>query len=64
MRKTYTSGEALSLVRKIERSRAKGLRVYKACMEAGVTDTTYYRWREQFKHLLFKASNDNMINLT
>ena len=60
MRKTYTSTEAISLVQKIEKSRTNGERVYKACQQAGVTDTTYYRWKEQLKHLLNKASNDTL----
>lgn len=59
--KKYSKTEAISLVRKIEKSRANGVRVFKACHDAGVTDTTYYRWREQFKRLLVTANNDNSI---
>ena len=59
MQKTYTQSEAVSLVLKIEKCRERGERVFKACQQVGVTDTTYYRWKEQFKYLLHKAGNDN-----
>jgi transposase-like protein len=62
MLKKYSKSEAVSLVKKIEKSRANGARVFKACHDAGVTDTTYYRWREQFKRLLMTANNDNSVS--
>lgn len=55
--KRYSTDEALLVLTKIERSRAKGMRVFKACNETGVTDTTYYRWRAQYKHLLANTSD-------
>lgn len=59
IKKQYSEADAICLVRKIEDSRANGVRVFKACRDAGVTDTTYYRWKEQFKRFLVQASNDN-----
>ncbi len=59
IKKQYSQAEAISLVKQIEDSRNKGVRLFKACREAGVTDTTYYRWKEQFKYYLLMASNDN-----
>lgn len=58
MLKKYSKSEAIALLQKIEKSRADGARVFKACHNAGVTDTTYYRWREQFNPLLMTANND------
>ncbi len=62
MLKKYSKSEAISLVKKIEKSRANGARVFKACQDAGIADTTYYRWRAQFKRLLMSANNDNSVS--
>jgi transposase-like protein len=50
--KRYSTDEALLVLFKIEQNRAEGMRVFEACHETGITDTTYYRWRAQYKHLL------------
>ena len=56
----FPSEKRFELLMKIEESRSNGLPVHTACRKAGVTDTTYYKWRKEFS--VDQAANNNFNN--
>ncbi|MEM7067286.1 MAG: transposase [Pseudomonadota bacterium] len=46
--KRYTNEMILKLLNQIEQNRSAGMRVHQACRLAGITDTTYYKWRNEY----------------
>ncbi len=47
-RKRYTDEDIINLLRQIELSLSSGSDVQTACRSAGVSDATYYNWRERY----------------
>jgi putative transposase len=47
MAKRWTASELERLLRDFDRDRAKGLTVEDVCKKAGITSSTYYRWRQK-----------------
>jgi putative transposase len=47
MQKRRTALEIERLLRDFDRDLAKGLTVGDVCRKAGITESTYYRWREK-----------------
>ncbi len=47
-RKRCSDEDILRLLREIELHLASGIDVSTACRKAGVSDATYYNWRENF----------------
>jgi len=43
--KRFSPETILKLLGEIEANRAQGMRVHTACRRAGISDTTYYKWR-------------------
>ncbi len=48
MGKRRTAEQIQRLLREAERDLAKGLTVSDACRKLGISDQTYYRWRERY----------------
>ena len=48
MGKRRTAEQIQRLLREAQRDLAKGLTVSDACRKLGISDQTYYRWRERF----------------
>jgi putative transposase len=48
MGKRRTTEQIQRLLREAQRDLAKGLTVSDTCRKLGVSDQTYYRWRERF----------------
>lgn len=48
MAKRRTTEQIQRLLREAQRDLAKGLTVSDACRKLGISDQTYYRWRERF----------------
>jgi transposase-like protein len=46
--KKHTPEQIVSLLRQIEVAVANGKTTPIACRESGITEQTYYRWREEF----------------
>ena len=47
-RKRYTSEEIIQHLRTVELETGKGLAVLDACRKLGITEQTYYRWRNEY----------------
>jgi putative transposase len=48
MTKRRNADQIQRLLREAERDLAKGLTITDACRKLGITQTTYYRWRQRF----------------
>jgi ACT domain-containing protein len=48
MGKRRTAAQIQHLLREAQRDLAKGLTVGDACRKLGISEQTYYRWRERF----------------
>ncbi len=47
--KRFTVETIYRLLREIEKNRSIGMRVHTACRLAGISDTTYYKWRSEYQ---------------
>jgi putative transposase len=47
-RKRYTPEEILQHLRTVELDTGKGLAVLDACRKLGITEQTYYRWKNEY----------------
>jgi transposase-like protein len=47
-RKRYTPEEVIQHLRTIELDTGKGLAVLDACRKLGITEQTYYRWKNEY----------------
>ena len=47
-RKRYSDEDVLNLLRQIELSLASGSSIEMACRSAGISDATYYNWRQRY----------------
>jgi transposase-like protein len=47
----YTPEEIIQHLRTVELDTSKGLAVLDACRKLGVTEQTYYRWKEEYEGL-------------
>jgi DNA invertase Pin-like site-specific DNA recombinase len=47
-KKRYTSEEVIQHLRTVELETGKGLAVLDACRKLGVTEQTYYRWKNEY----------------
>ena len=47
-RKRYTAEEIIGQLRTIEIELGKGLGVVDACRKLGITEQTYYRWKNKY----------------
>jgi len=48
MGKRRSVDQIRKLLREVDRDRAKGLTVGLSCRKLGISENTYYRWRERF----------------
>jgi putative transposase len=48
MRKRRTADQIQRLLREADRDLAKGLTVADVCRKLGITENSYYRWRQRF----------------
>ncbi len=48
MTKRRNADQIQRVLREAERDLAKGLTITDACRKLGITQTTYYRWRQRF----------------
>jgi putative transposase len=51
MKKKYSPEQIVKLLREAEAKIAGGKTVEEVCREMGVSDATYYNWRESYGHL-------------
>jgi putative transposase len=48
MSKRRTAAQIVRLLREADRDLAKGLTVADVCRKLGITETSFYRWRQRF----------------
>jgi len=48
MKKRYSAEEIVSKLRQADVGLGKGLRVPEVCKEIGISEQTYYRWRQKY----------------
>ncbi|MEM9330620.1 MAG: transposase [Pseudomonadota bacterium] len=46
----FSNSDMVRILQEIETHRKNGIRLHTACRKAGVTDTTYYKWRNESKN--------------
>ena len=63
MGKRRTADQIRKLLREVDRDRAKGLTVGLSCRKLGISENTYYRWRERFEveRTPIASNNNNFI---
>ena len=47
--KKLSAGQIINQLRRVEVALANGKRVKQVCRELGVSEQTYYRWREEYE---------------
>lgn len=50
-RKVYDAKQVARLLQQIERATAKGTAVEYACLDAGISEQTFYRWKARYAGL-------------
>ncbi len=48
MKKRYTPEQIVAMLRQADVDLGKGLRVPEVCKKLGITEQTYYRWRQKY----------------
>jgi len=48
MKKRHSAEQIVSMLRQADMQLGKGLRVPEACKHLGVSEQTYYRWRQKY----------------
>lgn len=48
MKKRYSADQIVAMLRDADVSLGKGLKVPEACKQLGVSEQTYYRWRQKY----------------
>ena len=47
-KRRYAAEEIVTVLRQVEVALANGKPTPQACLEAGITEQTYYRWRKEY----------------